>query len=244
MIELCEQEGCRFLIHNDYGARYARTFIPVEEAGIHFLTLQNEPLEDPVNRALKRSLDIAVSLPVVVFILPPLCAMVWLIQRIQAPGPMFFVKPRGGRNRLEFHMLKFRSMYARDHDINKQATAGDSRIFPFGRFLRMSSLDEFPQFINVLRGDMSIVGPRPHLPQHDIEFSLISKTYRVRSLVKPGITGLAQVNGYRGEITEPEKLHRRVYWDLYYVSNWSLSMDLQVILRTAWQVIFPPKSAY
>ena len=244
MIELCEQEGCRFLIHNDYGARYARTFIPVEEAGIHFLTLQNEPLEDPVNRALKRFLDIAVSLPVVVFILPPLCAMVWLIQRIQAPGPMFFVKPRGGRNRLEFHMLKFRSMYARDHDINKQATAGDSRIFPFGRFLRMSSLDEFPQFINVLRGDMSIVGPRPHLPQHDIEFSLISKTYRVRSLVKPGITGLAQVNGYRGEITEPEKLHRRVYWDLYYVSNWSLSMDLQVILRTAWQVIFPPKSAY
>jgi lipopolysaccharide/colanic/teichoic acid biosynthesis glycosyltransferase len=141
-------------------------------------------------------------------------------------------------------MLKFRSMYARDHDINKQATAGDSRIFPFGAFLRKSSLDEFPQFINVLRGDMSIVGPRPHLPQHDIEFSQISKTYRVRSLVKPGITGLAQVNGYRGEITDPEKLHRRVYWDLYYMSNWSLALDMQIILRTAWQVVFPPKSAY
>ena len=89
-----------------------------------------------------------------------------------------------------------------------------------------------------------VLEPRPHLPQHDVEFSQISKNYRVRALVKPGITGLAQVNGYRGEITDPEKLHRRVYWDLYYVSNWSLAMDVQVILRTAWQVVFPPKSAY
>lgn len=244
MIATCEQEGCRFLIHNDFGARYARTFTPVEESGLHFLALQNEPLEDPVNRAVKRALDIAISLPVVVFILPPLCALVWCVQRAQAPGPLFFAKPRGGRSRREFKMLKFRSMYARDHDINKQATQGDSRVYPFGRFLRTSSLDEFPQFINVLRGEMSVVGPRPHLPQHDEEFSLISKTYRVRSLVKPGITGLAQVNGYRGEITDPEKLHRRVYWDLYYVSNWSPAMDLQIVLRTAWQVVSPPQSAY
>lgn len=244
IIELCEQEGCRFLIHNDYGARYARTFIPLEEGGLHFLTLQNEPLEDPINRGVKRLLDIGISLPVVLLVLPPLCAIVWLVQRTQAPGPMFFAKPRGGRSREEFNMLKFRSMYAREHDINKQATAGDSRVYPFGRFLRKSSLDEFPQFINVLLGDMSVVGPRPHLPQHDVEFSLISKTYRVRSLVKPGITGLAQVNGYRGEITDPEKLHRRVYWDLYYVSNWALWLDVQIILRTAWQVVSPPKSAY
>lgn len=244
MIEICEREGCRFLIHNDYGARYARTFIPVEEAGFHFMALQNEPLEDPLNRGLKRLLDIAVSLPVVVFILPPLCALVWLVQRFQAPGPMFFAKPRGGQGRQEFNMFKFRSMYAREHDINKQATAGDDRIYPFGRFLRKSSLDEFPQFINVLMGEMSVVGPRPHLSQHDVEFSLINRAYRTRSLVKPGITGLAQVNGYRGEITDPEKLHRRVYWDLYYVSHWSLWLDVQVILRTGWQVFFPPKSAY
>jgi exopolysaccharide biosynthesis polyprenyl glycosylphosphotransferase len=244
MIELCEQEGCRFLIHNDYGARYARTFIPLEEGGLHFMSLQNEPLEDPVNRSAKRILDICISLPVVLFVLPPLCALVWVVQRFQAPGPMFFAKPRGGRARTEFNMLKFRSMYARDHDINQQATAGDSRIYPFGRILRKTSLDEFPQFINVLLGDMSVVGPRPHLPQHDIDFSLISKNYRVRSLVKPGITGLAQVNGYRGEIDYPEKLHRRVYWDLYYVSNWALWLDVQIILRTGWQVGFPPKSAY
>jgi lipopolysaccharide/colanic/teichoic acid biosynthesis glycosyltransferase len=244
IVEVCEAEGCRFLIHNNLDARFARPLIPVQEGGRHFLALQEEPLEDPLNRAAKRLLDIAISLPVVMLILPPLCAMVWVVQRIQAPGPMFFVKPRGGQNRSEFNMLKFRSMYAREHDINRQATAADDRIYPFGRFLRKSSLDEFPQFINVLRGEMSVVGPRPHLPQHDIEFSLISRAYRVRSLVKPGITGLAQVNGYRGEITEPEKLHRRVYWDLFYVTHWSPAMDIQIILRTAYQVVFPPNSAY
>ncbi|MFA6962076.1 MAG: exopolysaccharide biosynthesis polyprenyl glycosylphosphotransferase [Opitutaceae bacterium] len=244
IVEICESEGCRFLIHNNLDARFARPLIPVQEGGRHFLALQDEPLEDPVNQTVKRAFDIAISLPVVVFILPPLCAWVWLMQRIQAPGPMFFVKPRGGHNRNEFNMLKFRSMYARDHDINKQATAGDNRIYPFGKFLRKSSLDEFPQFINVLRGDMSVVGPRPHLPQHDIEFSLISKAYRVRSMVKPGITGLAQVSGFRGEITDPEKLHRRVYWDLFYVTHWSMGMDVQIVMRTGLQVFFPPPAAY
>lgn len=244
IVEVCESEGCRFLIHNNLDARFARPLIPVREGGRHFLALQEEPLEDPLNRTAKRLLDIVVSLPVVVVILPPLCALVWLVQRMQAPGPVFFVKPRGGQNRSEFNMLKFRSMYSREHDINQQATATDSRIYPFGRFLRKSSLDEFPQFINVLRGEMSVVGPRPHLPQHDIEFSLISRAYRVRSMVKPGITGLAQVNGYRGEINEPEKLHRRVYWDLYYVTHWSLGLDIQVILRTAYQVVIPPTTAY
>ena len=141
-------------------------------------------------------------------------------------------------------MLKFRSMFAVEHDINKQATVGDDRIFAFGQFMRRTSLDEFPQFINVLIGNMSVVGPRPHLPQHDTDFSQLNRSYRVRSLVKPGITGLAQINGYRGEITEPEKLHRRVYWDLRYVTNWSIWLDLQIILRTAVQVVVPPRSAY
>jgi len=141
-------------------------------------------------------------------------------------------------------MFKFRSMYSAEHDINRQATSTDDRIYPFGKFLRRSSLDEFPQFINVLNGSMSVVGPRPHLPQHDTDFSQLNRAYRVRSLVKPGITGLAQINGFRGEITEPEKLHQRVYWDLYYVTNWSAWMDLQIILRTALQVLAPPASAY
>ena len=247
IVEVCEGEGCRFLIHNNYGARFARSFIPVEEGGQHFLSLQTEPLEDPLNRALKRVLDIAVALPVVVLIIPPLSLFVWCGQRWQAPGPLLFVRPRGGQNRREFRMLKFRSMYAAGHDPAaeaRQARAGDSRVYPFGQFLRRSSLDEFPQFINVLKGEMSIAGPRPHLPQHDDEFSLIARAYRGRSMVKPGLTGLAQVRGFRGEITDPEKLHRRVYWDLYYVANWSLWLDVQIIARTAWQVFFPPSAAY
>jgi len=244
IVELCEQEGVRFLIHNNYAARFARQMTPVEEGGRHFLVLQTEPLEDPINGALKRALDIAISLPVCLFVLPPLCFLVWFMQRIQAPGPLFFNRPRGGRSRQPFNMFKFRSMFAADHDINRQATRGDSRIFPFGQLMRKTSLDEFPQFYNVLRGDMSVVGPRPHLPKHDEEFSRITRTYHGRSFVKPGITGLAQIRGYRGEITEPHKLHRRVYWDLYYVSRWSLWLDIRIIFTTAWHVVFPPESAY
>jgi exopolysaccharide biosynthesis polyprenyl glycosylphosphotransferase len=247
IVQTCESEGCRFLIHNNYGARFARSFTPVEEGGQHFLALQSEPLEDPLNRAAKRALDVAVALPVVVFLLPPLCVLVWVVQRFQAPGPLFFVRPRGGQSRREFNMFKFRSMRVAGHDPEgeaKQATSGDSRVYPFGRFLRRSSIDEMPQFLNVLRGDMSVVGPRPHLPKHDDEFSRIARSYRSRSLVKPGITGLAQVRGFRGEITDSEKLHRRVYWDLYYVTHWSLLLDAQLILRTVWLVPFPNEAAY
>jgi lipopolysaccharide/colanic/teichoic acid biosynthesis glycosyltransferase len=105
-------------------------------------------------------------------------------------------------------------------------------------------MDELPQFWNVLRGEMSVVGPRPHLPKHDNDFSRLARGYRIRSLVKPGITGLAQIKGFRGEITNVDKLQNRLYWDLYYARNWSLLMDLKIVAQTAWQVFFPPKSAY
>lgn len=244
MVGLCESEGCRFLIHNNFATEFARNLVGIEEGGQHFLAVQEEPLEDPVNRAAKRLLDVAISLPVVLLVLPPLTVLVWLLQRRQAPGPVIFVQPRGGQGRHEFAMFKYRSMYVDNPDIARQASVRDDRIYPFGRFLRRSSLDEFPQFLNVLRGEMSIVGPRPHLPQHDTAFSLIDPTYRVRSLVKPGITGLAQIKGYRGEITDPELLRKRVYWDLYYVTNWTFWMDLRIITRTIWVVVRPPKSAY
>ena len=244
IIELCEQSGCRFLINNNLASRFARPLVAVQEGGHHLLALQEEPLEDPLNRLCKRSLDLAIALPVVVLLLPPLTVCVWLVQRSQAPGPVFFVRPRGGHNLKTFKMLKFRSMYAADQNINQQATPGDRRIYPFGKFLRRTSLDEFPQFINVLNGSMSVVGPRPHLPQHDEDFSQISRAYRVRALVKPGITGLAQIHGFRGEITAPDKLHQRVSWDLNYVANWSAWLDIQIVLRTAIQVTKPPTTAY
>jgi exopolysaccharide biosynthesis polyprenyl glycosylphosphotransferase len=242
--EICEQEGVRFLIHNNYAARFAREMIPIEEGGRHFLVMQTEPLEDPLNRAAKRLMDIAVALPVCLLVLPPLILVVATMQRLQAPGPIFFNRPRGGLNRRTFTMYKFRSMYVSSVDQTQQAKANDPRVFPFGRLMRKASLDEFPQFFNVLCGSMSLVGPRPHLPEHDNEFSQVARTYHGRSRVKPGITGLAQIRGYRGEVTEPHKLHRRVYWDLYYVSRWSMWVDVRILIITAWQIFFPPKSAY
>ncbi len=244
MVRVCEAAGCRFLIHNDYGARYARRFVAVEEGGHDFLAVQLEPLEDPINRALKRAFDLLVALPVVVSILPAACLFVWLIHRWQAPGPLFFRMDRGGWRKRNFPMLKFRSMYVANPDVDRQASEGDARVFPWGRFLRRTSIDELPQFWNVLTGEMSVVGPRPHLPTHDDKFSRLAPGYRIRSLVKPGITGLAQVKGLRGEITDPEKLRLRVFWDLYYVRAWSLFTDVKIVGRTLWQVFFPPPSAY
>jgi exopolysaccharide biosynthesis polyprenyl glycosylphosphotransferase len=247
VIGLCQENGCRLLMQSDLAERYTHPLVPITEEGRHFYTLQEEPLEDPLNRLIKRSFDLAVALPVVVFVLPPLCAWVWLMQRLQARGPLFHVRERRGMQGRTFAMLKFRSMYhAADDDAaeSRQARADDERIFPFGRFMRQHSLDEFPQFWNVLRGEMSVVGPRPYMPMLDEEFRQQTKAYRTRHLVKPGITGLAQSMGYRGEILEREMLHRRHRWDVHYITHWSPGLDLQITLRTLWQVFFPPKTAY
>jgi lipopolysaccharide/colanic/teichoic acid biosynthesis glycosyltransferase len=126
----------------------------------------------------------------------------------------------------------------------RQASTEDERIFPFGRWMRRHSVDEFPQFWNVLVGEMSIVGPRPYMPLLDEEFRQQTRGYRTRHLVKPGITGLAQSLGFRGEILEAEMLKRRVYWDVYYITHWSVWLDLQITLRTLAQIARPPKTAY
>lgn len=247
VFELCQNSGCRMMIYDNLADRFPVHMSPVIEGRHLFLTARTEPLEDPFNRGLKRVLDIAIALPVCLIFLPPLTLFVWLVQRFQAPGPVFFVRPRGGHNRTEFLMLKFRSMYEQGTDAAReavQAKKGDSRIYPFGRFLRSSSLDEFPQFWNVLVGDMSLVGPRPHLPTHDFEFSKIAKAYRTRHLVKPGITGLAQVSGFRGEITDPALLQRRVDKDLQYITTWSIWMDIKIITMTILHVFRPPSGAY
>jgi lipopolysaccharide/colanic/teichoic acid biosynthesis glycosyltransferase len=219
----------------------------VTEEGHQFHTLQEEPLEDPMNRILKRGLDIAISLPVVLLLLPPLVAWVWVLQRVQAPGRLFFRQQRTGHGQHCFQIIKFRSMYEASQSPTteaRQARRGDDRIYPFGRFLRASSFDEFPQFINVLKGEMSVVGPRPHLVAHDREFSRNLKGYRTRFFVKPGITGLAQCNGLRGEITEPKLLEERIKLDVDYITRWSIWLDLQITVKTAWQMVRPPKSAY
>jgi exopolysaccharide biosynthesis polyprenyl glycosylphosphotransferase len=247
VIGLCHEHGCRLLIHNNLAERYTHPIVPTIEEGRHFYTLQEEPLEDPLNRLIKRAYDIAISLPVVLLLLPPLCAWVWLMQRMQAPGPLFHVRERRGQKGRTFRMLKFRSMAVGPEDAaaeSVQAKSEDARIFPFGRLLRRRSLDEFPQFWNVLVGDMSVVGPRPYMPLLDEEFRRQTSGYRTRHLVKPGITGLAQSLGYRGEVLEQEMLRRRVHWDVYYITHWSVWLDFQITARTLWQIVSPPPTAY
>ena len=204
-----------------------------------------EPLENPFNRVLKRLLDIVVALPVVLLILPPLTFVVWGMQRRQSPGPIFYRQLRSGLNRQRFSILKFRTMGVDQGGSRaQQATAQDARVFPFGRFLRRSSLDEIPQFLNVIMGTMSVSGPRPHLLEHDEKFARLEHSYFKRHFVKPGITGLAQSKGFRGELVVSSDLANRVHYDELYVANWSLGLDLSILLRTVRQVVSPPRSAY
>jgi exopolysaccharide biosynthesis polyprenyl glycosylphosphotransferase len=247
IIDACRDKGCRLLIQSNIEDRYSQPLVPITEEGRHFYTLQEEPLEDPLNRMVKRTFDLAVAVPVVVLILPFLCIWVAVMQALQAPGPLFHTRERRGKQGAMFGMLKFRSMFTAPTDPAteaKQVIPEDGRIFPFGRFIRRRSLDEFPQFWNVLVGEMSIVGPRPYMPILDEEFRQQTKGYRTRNLVKPGITGLSQSLGFRGAVLEEEMVQRRVYWDVYYISHWSVWMDLQITFKTLTQVIAPPESAF
>ncbi|MEM5314221.1 undecaprenyl-phosphate glucose phosphotransferase [Paraburkholderia sp. JHI869] len=166
--------------------------------------------------------------------LSPLLIAIAAAIKLTSPGPVFFRQQRKGLNGRKFSIYKFRSMYLHDthHGVVKQATKNDSRITPVGRFLRRTSLDELPQFINVLRGEMSVVGPRPHALEHDAFYAPQIDDYIQRYRVKPGITGWAQVNGFRGETDQLEKMASRVEYDLYYLNNRSFALDIQIVLRT------------
>ncbi|WP_162026802.1 MULTISPECIES: exopolysaccharide biosynthesis polyprenyl glycosylphosphotransferase [unclassified Lentimonas] len=245
VVEVCGKAGCRILIFNPWEEYFEQELIPVNQGGHTFFSLQQEPLENPINRAIKRTLDICISLPVVLFVLPWMCLYAKIMIRRESPGPMFFKQERSGQRGRLFNIYKFRSMHHSDPSREgEQAKAEDDRVFKFGQFMRRTSIDEFPQFINVLRGQMSVVGPRPHLIQHDSQFSEQVNIYRTRHFVKPGITGLAQCKGFRGEVTELTLIEERVRYDLEYIRSWSFWLDVWILVKTALQVIFPPKSAY
>lgn len=247
ILNLCQERGCRLLIHHDLDEQLEHPLTVVEEDGHQFLALHDEPLEEPLNRLVKRLFDLAIALPVVVLVLPPLCLLVWLMQRVQSPGPLFHTRPRSGEQRTPFAMVKFRTMHVAPTDERaeaQQARADDERVYAFGAFLRRHSLDEFPQFWNVLIGQMSVVGPRPVMPLLDEEFERQVRSYRSKHWVKPGITGLAQSRGFRGEIRTPAELQERLRLDLHYIAHWSFWLDVQITLRTAVQIVAPPRSAY
>jgi len=245
-VSAVEQAHCRVRFFMNMQSLFGGSSAQIEHNEHYaFAAATLEPLASPFNRVLKRMLDIAVALPVVLFVLPPLTLVVWLMQRRQSPGPVFYGQARSGLNRERFRIFKFRTMHTGNGARTaQQAAAHDSRVYPFGRFLRRSSLDELPQFLNVILGSMSVSGPRPHLLEHDEQFARIEHTYFKRHFVKPGITGLAQSKGFRGELVVPSDLANRVRYDEQYVANWSLGLDLSILFHTVGQVVSPPRSAY
>ena len=184
------------------------------------------------NQMLKRSFDIVFSLCFLCLVFPFVLLFVFIMTECTMPGKLFFVQKRTGLNGKTFKCYKFRSMRQNPHSEERQATKGDERVTRWGYIMRKTSLDETPQFINVLLGDMSIVGPRPHMLKHTDEFTEMVDGYMLRHQVKPGVTGWSQVNGYRGEIKKLEDIQNRVKFDLWYIDNWSFMLDLQIIFKT------------
>lgn len=185
----------------------------------------------------KRVFDIALSLFVLLFIFSWLFPILYILIRLDSRGPVFFVQKRVGFLGRSFPCLKFRTMYVNPEANTKQATDNDPRITRMGRFLRKSNLDELPQFLNVLSGHMSIVGPRPHMYKDCASFSRVVDSYKFRNLMKPGITGLAQVKGYRGPAQTFDKIFRRYQWDAFYVRNANFWLDLRIVHYTAMQTL-------
>lgn len=239
----CQQRGMRLLIVNDLAEQIRHPITCSVDEGINLISLHEEPLENPLNRVLKRTLDVALALGVIVFVLPWLIVLVWICHRLQSPGPLWHRQKRAGLQNRPFEILKFRTMHPKTEDVTVQAKVGDARIFPAGRWLRRYSLDEIPQFVNVLRGKMSVVGPRPHLIEHNRQFAEVIEKYHLRTFIKPGITGLAQVRGFRGEARTPRDISARVQSDLVYLENWSLALDFGIVLRSVWQMVSPPPTA-
>lgn len=192
----------------------------------------NIPLNRLKNKLLKRTFDIVFSFLVVVFILSWLIPLISLLIKIESKGPVFFIQQRTGVNNQSFWLIKFRSMTISTKLEGVQATKNDVRITILGKYLRMFNLDEMPQFLNVLWGNMSIVGPRPHMLEHTKIYSRSIYYYNARLSIKPGITGLAQINGFRGETKEQWKMEQRVKYDLDYIENWSFKSDIQIIIKT------------
>lgn len=208
------------------------------------LSIRNEPLASFENRLLKRTFDVVCSLLFLCTLFPFIYLIAGLAIKLSSPGPIFFRQKRTGLNGRDFWCYKFRSMRVNTQSDSVQATLHDPRKTRVGDFLRKTSIDELPQFINVLKGDMSIVGPRPHMLKHTDEYSHLIRQYMIRHLVKPGITGWAQVNGYRGETRELWQMEGRVHLDIWYIEHWTLALDLYIIYLTVKGVAGGDKQAY
>lgn len=220
-----------------------KTSIVMKE-DIMVIARRPEPLSLIQNKIIKRTFDFVVSSLFLCTVYPFIYIICAIIIKIQSPGPIYFKQERSGLNGKIFKCYKFRSMKVNDDADKVQATENDPRKYPFGNFMRKTNIDEIPQLINVWKGEMSLVGPRPHMLKHTEEYSRIINRFMVRHLAKPGITGLAQVSGFRGETKYINMMEGRVKKDIEYIENWTFLLDLKIIVKTFTNMIHGEKNAY
>jgi putative colanic acid biosynthesis UDP-glucose lipid carrier transferase len=211
---------------------------------IPVISLRNILQDEAINKIIKRGFDIIFSSLIIVGVLSWLTPILAIIIKLESKGPLFFIQKRNGLNYKEFNCFKFRSMYINDKADLDLASKNDVRITKVGKFIRKTSIDELPQFFNVFWGEMSVVGPRPHMVSVANLYALKVDKFMVRHFVKPGITGLAQTKGYRGEVETDEDIINRVKFDIFYLENWSILLDIEIILKTIYNVIKGDEKAF
>jgi len=249
VVRICEQHTTRVRIIPDYFKVLKERYDISMFGKFPIISVREDKVNELVWRFTKRILDLVITLISFIFLFSWIFPIISIFIKISSKGPIFFVQERWGRDNKRFKVIKFRSMVveSKDTDINgkyKQATKDDPRITKIGAFLRKTNLDELPQFINVLIGDMSLVGPRPHPGPLNEESRDKVKQYMLRHLVKPGITGWAQINGYRGETKDIRLMEKRVEYDIWYIENWNIWLDIQIIYLTLWNMVKGDPNAY
>ncbi len=243
IIKVCNRHAVRVHIIPDYFRYLSKKFQINMMGNFPIITVRSEPLSEFHWRFVKRTFDILFSLIAIVLVLSWLYPLLFILNKIYSPGPVMFVQDRVGAKDKIFKCYKYRTMHVGNISINKYqpTTEDDPRITRIGKFLRKSNIDELPQFINVLKGEMSIVGPRPHPIAFNEIYKEMVDEIKIRSWVKPGITGWAQIHGYRGDVSDYEenkkRTIKRIEFDLWYIENWSSWLDVQIILTTVWQMV-------
>lgn len=245
LVDEADRQCVRLKFIPDLGGSLASPYT-IDYLGGEFpiITLRVEPLEEMKNRFKKRLFDLVFSSLVIIFVLSWLYPLIAILIKWESKGPVLFKQLRSGRNDTPFWCYKFRSMTVNQDSDKVQATKNDARITKIGAFLRRTSLDEMPQFLNVFIGNMSVVGPRPHMLKHTEEYKKIISKFMVRHFLKPGITGWAQVNGFRGETRLLEDMDNRVKYDIYYLENWTTALDVRIIFMTIINAIRGEENAY
>ena len=237
LVSTCESQMVRFKYVPGMEGYPKRKMNITQLGNVNVISLHEEPLNTPLAKFIKRCADVVFSFLFLITLFP----IIWLVCaigiKLSSPGPVFFKQKRTGYEGKEFWCYKFRSMHQSADADTKQAEKGDSRVFKFGEFLRRSSIDELPQFINVFKGDMSLIGPRPHMLHHTDIYSDLIGDYMIRHLARPGITGWAQVNGCRGETKELSEMKERVEKDIWYIEHWSVELDVYIFFLTLWQLL-------